>query len=145
MTAEPGFFTRERKMNRDIVLGIIVLLGFGIGLVYSEMPYVPPSPVTSNQSVLVAQAEGSIEIDESSPQSCTAAIKKAVDVQSQNDGPATSVAADKAEVLVSCFGAVLRDGATKNQQTGRYEESAYECTGRAGTATISETGVTAIT
>src|SRR3989338_4797582 len=68
MTAEPGFFTRERKMNRDIVLGIIVLAGFGIGLVYSEMPYVPPSPVASNQSVLVAQASGTSQ--ESTGQKC---------------------------------------------------------------------------
>src|SRR3989338_753061 len=142
MTAEPCFFTRERKMNRDIVLGIIVLLGFGIGLVYSEMPYVPPSPVTSNQSVLVAQAEGSIEIDESSPQSCTAAIKKAVDVQSQNDGPSTSVATDKAEVLVSCFGAVLKQGGLPNQTTGKYDASHYTCTGRSGSATITEKNVT---
>jgi len=137
--AETSFFTRKRMIRRDIVLGLVLLTGLGMGYVNEGL-----SPQQNTRALL---AQASISIDSSARLSCTDAIKRAVETQDINDGIAISEAKTKAEVLDTCFGAVRKDTAQLNPAAGKtkYIASDYECTGRAGTLTIAATNVTAET
>ena len=137
--AETGFFTRKRMIRRDMVLGLVVLIGLGLGYINEGL-----SPQQNTRALL---AQSAISIDSSARLSCTDAIKRAVDTQDINDGIAISEAKTKAEVLDTCFGAVRKEGAQLNPAAGKtkYIASDYECTGRAGTLTIAATNVTAET